>query len=330
MTEPSLINKVSSQRLLAHLMALEGERHPFLSRKHLDAALEYVRSCWQSYGLSVASDEFSYMGERFVNLIARPSISKTIAGPSPDTKLHHRNTAAITDSPCDKNSRGKSDLDQQFGVGAGPRLIIGAHVDTVPGSPGADDNASGVAAMLEVSRLIAQEQLPMPLEFVLFTLEELGMVGSAHYAATLCRAKTPIQGMLSLEMIGFTETKGHQNYPWFLRNRFPDTGNFLGLAGNRRSRSLLETVAYAIRSIDGLPVETLVLPGNGWIFPEARLSDHSPFWDRGYPALLVTDTAFFRNPNYHQPSDTVETLDLAFLEKVTQGLISTIEYLTKR
>ena len=290
--------QVDRQMLIAHVKALEGERHPFLSRKRLDAALEYVRSRWQSYGLAVASDEFSYIGERFVNLIARP---------------HTKYSPSLSS--------------QAFGAGAcpsGPRFIIGAHVDTVPGSPGADDNASGVASLLEISRIIARQPAPPPVEFVAFTLEELGMVGSAHYATMLRRAKIGVLGMLSLEMLGFTESQGRQNYPWFLRNRFPAIGNYLGLAGNRRSRSLLEMVARSMRSIEGLPIETLILPGNGWAFPEARLSDHSPFWDRGYPALLLTDTAFFRNPHYHQPSDTIETLDLAFLEKATQGLLAAI------
>jgi len=210
---------------------------------------------------------------------------------------------------------------------SGPRLIVGAHLDTVPNSPGADDDASGLAALLECSRLVGQYAQAAPVEFAVFNLEELGMVGSSHYAARLRREQQPVIGMLSLEMVGFTESEGLQRYPWFLRGRFPRVGAYLGLAANRRSRGLLGIVERAMRTIDGLPVETLVLPGNGWAFPEARLSDHAPFWDRGYPALLVTDTAFFRNPHYHQPSDTVETLDLAFLERVTQGLVTAVKSL---
>lgn len=270
--------------LLAHLTALQGERHPFFSRAALEAAAAYVEAAWRSWGLTVTRDEFTYLGERFANLIARP----------PD-------------------------------AAAGPRLIIGAHLDTVPGSPGADDNASGVAAMLEISRAVAVNRWCLPVEFVAFTLEELGMIGSAHYAATLRRARAPLIGMLSLEMIGFTESEGLQRYPWFLRGRFPATGTYIGLAANRRSRALLDAVAQAMRSVEALPVETLVLPGNGRIFPEARLSDHSPFWDHGYPALLVTDTSFFRNPHYHQPTDTIETLNLNFLTKVTHGLIAAVK-----
>ena len=209
----------------------------------------------------------------------------------------------------------------------GPPLIIGAHLDTVPGTPGADDNASGVAVMLEASRLVASQPPRHAVEFVAFTLEELGMIGSTHYAARLHKDRMPIRGMLSLEMVGFTESAGRQHYPWFLAGRYPALGTYLGLAANRRSRRLLERVAGAMRTVPGLPIETMVLPGNGWVLPESRLSDHSPFWDRGYPALLVTDTAFFRNPHYHQPSDTVETLDLNFLTHVCQGLVAAIERL---
>lgn len=286
-TDARLIDRVDRQQLLLHLRCLEGERHPYTSRARLVAAQAYILSQWRCWRLATAAEEFSYMGESFVNLIARPARCPS-----------------------------------------GPRLIIGAHIDTVPDSPGADDDASGLAALLEVSRLIGQYAPAAPVEFVAFNLEELGMVGSIHYAAALRRQQQPVMGMLSLEMVGFTESEGRQHYPWFLRGRFPTTGNYLGLAANRRSRGLLEIIERAMRTIDGLPVETLVLPGNGWMFPEARLSDHAPFWDRGYPALLVTDTAFFRNPHYHQPSDTVSTLDLAFLEKVTQGLAAAIEGLS--
>jgi len=277
---------VSQTQLLTHLRRLEGERHPFESPERLAAAQDYMESHWRSWGFEVVPHALTYLGQRFVNLIATRSPTSTA-----------------------------------------PRLIIGAHLDTVPGTPGADDNASGLSAMLEVSRLIAAHPVDLNLEFVAFTLEELGMLGSTHYAQALRAARGPVLGMLSLEMVGFTESAGRQQYPWFLRGRYPTIGNYLGLAANTRSRQLLDTVACAMRSIPGLPVETMIVPGNGWIFPECRLSDHSPFWDRGYPAVLVTDTSFFRNPHYHQPTDTVETLDLAFLTKVTQGIVALIERL---
>ena len=273
-------------RLVAHLNALEGERHPYFSRGRLEAAQRYVIEQWRAARLTVVFDEFSYMGERFVNLIARPP-------------------------ECPP----------------GPRLLLGAHLDTVPGSPGADDNASGVAVLLEIARLVAALRPPPPVECVAFALEELGLVGSDHYAAMLKQRRQDLLGMLSLEMVGFTESRGLQHYPWFLRHRFPRAGNYLGLAANSRSRPLLDIVAAACRTIPELPVETIVIPRNGWLVPESRLSDHAPFWDRGYPALLVTDTAFLRNPHYHQPSDRVDTLDLVFLEYVARAIAVAVEAL---
>jgi Zn-dependent M28 family amino/carboxypeptidase len=286
--ESSLITLVSRDHLVRHLHALVGERHPYTSPQRLQRAQEHLVQALASYGLDVTLDEFSYTTDRFVNVIARPK-------------------------PCSARQ---------------PRVIVGAHVDTVPGTPGADDNTSGLAVMLEAARVLSARAPEAPVEFVGFNLEELSMVGSHHYATTLKRERVPLLGMLSLEMVGFTESQGLQQYPFFLKRRYPPVGNFIGLAANRHSTNLLRIVEQAMRTVPGLPVETLVVPANGWVFPEARLSDHSPFWDRGYPALLVTDTAFFRNPHYHQPTDTLETLDVQFLEKVCQGVVAAVVALT--
>ena len=279
--------QVNRNSLLAHLHALEGERHRVMSPQRLADAQAYLVRQFTSAGLSVRLDEFSCMGMTTVNVIAR--------------------------CPASRDA---------------PRLIVGAHFDTVPNTPGADDNASGVAAMLEAARLTAAHVPEAPVEFVGFNLEEWGMVGSGHYAARLARERAPLLGMLSLEMVGFTESQGTQRYPPVLKRFYPAVGNFIGLVANRRSKPLLHTAERAMRSVPDLPVETVVLPANGWLVPESRLSDHSPFWDAGYQALLVTDTAFLRNPHYHQPTDTVETLDLAFLEKVCQGLVELVASLT--
>ena len=129
--------------------------------------------------------------------------------------------------------------------------------------------------------------------------------------------------MISLEMVGFTaKAKGTQKLPLPLRPFYPDTGDFLALVGDDVSSSLLALARSAFRKVPRLPVETLTVPLHGWLFPETRLSDHAPFWDAGYPALLVTDTSFFRNPHYHLPSDRLETLDLEFLAKVTEGIVN--------
>ena len=284
----SLMDHVSRERVVGFLAALEGERNPATSPERLLAAQSYVAEAWRSWGLQVSLDAV-VDGEQCAGL------HNVIAHPD--------------------------------GNPTRPRLIIGAHLDTVAGTPGADDNASGVAALLEASRVIATNRVSAAVEFVGFALEEVGMIGSSQYAERLRQVGQPLIGMLSLEMVGFTEAQGLQHYPWFLKGRFPSMGTYLGLGANRRSHRLLKTVAEAMRSVPDLPIETLVVPANGAWFPEIRLSDHAPFWDAGYPALLVTDTAFFRNPHYHQPTDTVSTLDLDFLTKVTQGLVRVIEEL---
>ena len=275
--------QVSRDRLITHLRALEGERHPFLSPERLARAGDYVADQLSRAGFSTRFDHVPFMEGTYVNVIGQ-----------------HPQRA-----------------DQ-------PPVIVGAHLDTVPGSPGADDNASGVAVMLEVARLVGSSVPEAPVAFVGFTLEQLGMVGSRHYVASLKDRGVRLHGMLSLEMVGFTESQGLQRYPPLLKRFYPPIGNFVGLVANRRSRPLLRTVEQGMRTVAGLPVETVVLPANGWLVPESRLSDHSPFWDAGYQALLITDTAFLRNPHYHQPTDTVETLDLAFLERVCQGVVEAV------
>ena len=200
-------------------------------------------------------------------------------------------------------------------------FIIGAHFDAIPGTDGADDNASGVAALLEAARFVVGTPMARRIDFIAFNLEERGMIGSSHYVATLKKKGAKPAGMISLEMVGFTsQEKGSQKMPLPLRPFFSDTGNFLALVGDARSKDLLRQAKSAFQKSNGLLVETLTVPAKGWVFPETRLSDLSPFWDAGFPALLVTDTSFFRNPHYHTPADRVETLDLEFLARVAEGV----------
>jgi hypothetical protein len=109
-----------------------------------------------------------------------------------------------------------------------------------------------------------------------------------------------------------------------LAKLYPDVGNFIGVCGNEASRALVQAVAQGMKGVQGLPVESIAVPGKGEVLPEIRLSDHSSFWDRDYPALMITDTSFLRNPHYHQPSDTPETLDYPFLGKVTAGVCEAV------
>jgi len=202
------------------------------------------------------------------------------------------------------------------------RFIIGAHFDAVPGTPGADDNASGVAALLETARLLANTEAASKIDFITFNAEEYNMIGSSFHVNKLKANKQTLIGMLSLEMIGYTNSrKGSQEIPLPLKPFYPNVGNFLALVGDWNSKPLLKQAENAFKKVNGLPVETLRLPGKGNLLPAARLSDHSPFWDAGYPALLVTDTSFFRNPHYHTSQDRLETLDLEFLSRVTEGIV---------
>jgi Zn-dependent M28 family amino/carboxypeptidase len=212
-----------------------------------------------------------------------------------------------------------------------PRVVIGAHYDSIPDSPGADDNASAVAALLELAAWIGPRLdggRRAQLQLVAYDLEECGMIGSYLHARALHQAGWPLRGMISLEMLGYTDHRpGSQGLPPQLAPLYPNVGNFIGVCGNTASETLLREVVPEMRTVPGLPVEFIAVPGNGEMLREVRLSDHSPFWDFGYPALMITDTSFFRNPHYHQASDTPETLDYPFLAKVTAGVCAAVERL---
>lgn len=216
----------------------------------------------------------------------------------------------------------------------GPRLVVGAHYDSVPHSPGADDNASAVAALLELAAWIRPRLdaagAAVPLQLAAYDLEEYGLVGSFVHSQELRRAGTPLVGMLSLEMLGYTDARpGSQGLPPHLAGLYPNVGNFIAVCANEGSQALLRSVVAGLKRVPGLPVEFLAVPGNGQVLPETRLSDHSSFWDRGYPALMVTDTSFFRNPHYHQATDTPQSLDYPFLARVTAGICEAVGQLVQ-
>lgn len=206
-------------------------------------------------------------------------------------------------------------------------ILIGAHFDAAPATPGADDNASGIAVLLELARHFAANPAPSPLWLVAFDLEERGMVGSGAYAQFLQRQRQSLRLMLSLEMLGYRDpAPGSQDYPAGLEKLYPNRGDYIGLIGNWPTWGDLLKLQRDFQKV-GIPCCWLLAGQRGLILPATHLSDHSPFWDAGYAAVMVTDTAFLRNPHYHKPSDTLETLDQDFLTGVCQGLMAGIRSL---
>jgi len=277
---PSMMDVISIENLKAHVRNIHFDRNPYDRSLELEQAAQYIQREFVKVGLEVKEDPFQWEGRTYKNIVAE--------------------------------KKGTTSPDKIF--------ILGAHYDTVPGSPGADDNASAVAALFEVARTIQTVPLEFTLKYIAFALEECGYAGSIHYAERAREGGEKILGMISLEMVGFTGPR--QDYPPYLDPKYyPNVGDFIVIIGNERSKELLETVRRSFKTcIPQLPSEFLLVPGNGEGLEETRLSDHSPFWDQGFSALMVTDTAFLRNPNYHLPSDTMETLDFEFMRKVAVGI----------
>ncbi len=202
-------------------------------------------------------------------------------------------------------------------------LLIGAHYDTVSGSPGANDNGSGVAAMLEMARHFTNVETDRTVRFVAFVNEEApfylsGEMGSMRYAKAARERRDNIQLMVSLETIGYySERSGSQHYPPLFKSFYPDKGNFIAFVSNLRSRRMLNRFAAAFRHHSQFPAEQLAtfswIPGVAW-------SDHASFWHCGYRALMVTDTAFYRYRHYHAPTDKADELDYVAMAAVTEGL----------
>ncbi|WP_427161085.1 M28 family peptidase [Aliinostoc sp. HNIBRCY26] len=270
-------------RLHNYLQQIARERDPYLATAGHFFVQEYIRqefSCWGS----VEIHTFTVNERDFHNL--------------------------ILNLPAQSTPK-RQDL---------PPILIGAHYDAVPGTSGADDNATGVAVLLELARKFAAQPVKYPLRLVAFDMEEYGLLGSADYANLLRQQQQPLRLMISLEMLGYRDsTPGCQNYPPPLEKFYPNTGDFIALIGNLRTIPDLIAMSRSIRKV-GISSQWLPVPKRGLIVPQTRLSDHAPFWDAGYPAMMVTDTAFLRNPHYHQPSDTIATLDLDFLANVCEGL----------
>ena len=202
-------------------------------------------------------------------------------------------------------------------------LLIGAHYDTVRGSPGADDNASGVAGLLELSHAFTAVTPSVTVRLVAFTNEEppfffTRQQGSVVHARAARARGERIALMVSLEMLGYYDDRpGSQHYPPLFRWFYPDRGDFLGFVGDLRSRAAMRKAAAAFRAAGDLPLETCATLR--WI-PGVGSSDHAPFWRQGYRAFMATDTAYHRNPHYHTAGDVPGTLDYGRFAAAVAGL----------
>ncbi len=224
----------------------------------------------------------------------------------------------------------------RFGPETGERVVVGAHYDTAGPHPGADDNASGVAGLLELARLLDGADLPCPIELVSYPLEEppyfyTNQMGSAVHARALQEQDAAVRAMLSLEMIGyFADEPGSQSFPlFFLRPLYPSAGTFIAVVGKWGwgQVGLVRTVRDGMRDATPLPVHSINAPR---FVPGIAFSDHLNYWHAGYDAVMITDTAFYRNPHYHSPSDTPDTLDYPRMAQVVDGVRGAVGALGRR
>ncbi|MBL0349850.1 MAG: M28 family peptidase [Elusimicrobia bacterium] len=287
--------RADAKRLGQHvrfLAALQPERS-HLHTKSLGAASDYIEARFREYGFNPVLQKYDVNGRTYQNVTV-------VRGP--------------------KNTR---------------RLVVGAHYDVCGEQPGADDNASGVAGLLELARLLSVEppDLTKEIELVAYTLEEppyfrTENMGSAVHAQSLRDAKIEVEGMISLEMIGFySNAPGSQHYPLPVLGLFyPSRADFIAVVGNWASFGFVRRVKKLMARGTDLPVVSLSAPN---ALDAIGLSDQRNYWKRGMPALMVTDTSFFRNPNYHQPSDTPDTLDFARMARAVDGVFNALRVMGK-
>lgn len=282
------MQKPNLKNIEAHLTRLVRERNPYTTPDQLAEAGEYLRERFMACNLAVRDEKVPFDGMHSLNILGLKK------GSDPDAGI----------------------------------FVLAAHYDTVEGTPGADDNASAAAALLEAARCLESASLKQSLLFAGFTLEEYGFVGSRHFLEQAGDGRYQFSGMISLEMLGYkNEEPGSQSYPPYVdATKYPNSGDFIAVAGNEPSAPLTHAIADSMdRAVPSLSVERLVVPGRGDQFREVTLSDHFPFWENDIPAVMITDTAFLRNPNYHKPSDTLETLNPEFIRQITEGICKFLE-----
>lgn len=284
--------KVDIFRLQEHVRVLSEKYHPrdFSHVANLNLCATYIRDHFKSAGAASTSVQtFSAFGQEYHNVIGF------------------------------------------FGSQTHERIVVGAHYDAYGQGPGADDNASGVAGLIEFAYLLGNSPLQGEVELVAYTLEEppffgTTQMGSAYHAASLVEQTINVKVVIALEMIGyFTDQKHSQRFPLpLLKVFYPSIGNFIALTGRLDQRPIVKKIKRYMQGTTDLPVYSLNAPS---FVPGIDLSDHRNYWDYGYHALMLTDTAFYRNTEYHGAGDTPERLDYTRMAKVVVGLYEAIKKL---
>lgn len=290
-TSRSLAVTVDPIRLKTHVTTLCETMHPrnCMSVSNLDSCARYIEGHFVNAGARVEMQEFTVNRKVFRNVIGR------------------------------------------FGDGERRCVIVGAHYDTCDDTPGADDNASGTAALIELAYLLGKSPTGIPVELVAYTLEEppffrTGHMGSAVHAKRFADAKRPAAGMISLEMVGYySDEWKSQSYPvLLLRLIYPSRGNFISVIGRWDQGAWIKGVKAGMKGATDLPVYSMRAPS---FLQGIDYSDHFNYWRYGIPALMVTDTAFYRNMAYHTPDDVPERLDYSRLAKVVAGVYASLQSL---
>ncbi len=234
----------------------------------------------------------------------------------------------VTDQDFVEDGRTYRNVCASFGPESGERIVVGAHYDVCDELPGADDNASGVAVLIEVGRALGSLELAGPVDLVAYALEEPPFfgsesMGSAWHARELSSRGAEVRAMICLEMVGYySDEPGSQDYPLdAMKLLYPTVGNFIAVVGREADREVVDWVHSAMDGREDLPAVKLLAPAS---MVGMDFSDHRNYWAAGYPAVMVTDTAFYRNPNYHGEGDTPGTLDYGRMALVAGGVVKAV------
>ncbi len=283
------IIKSSRENLYKHvkfLTSLDPPRNA-LNLKSLNKACDYIFKEMEKYSSNVYFQEFEVEGNIYKNVIC------------------------------------------EFGKG-NDLIVVGAHYDVCCEQPGADDNGSGVAGILELARMLNEykKELKKRIQLVAYTLEEppffgTDKMGSYIHAEKLFEKKENLKFMISLEMIGyFSNEKGSQKFPVpVMKLLYPDTGNFIGIVGSPSDWFITRNIKIKMAEVSKIDIYSINFPN---IIPGIDFSDHRNYWKFGYRGVMITDTAFYRNPNYHQTTDTIDTLDFEKMSEVVDGVFNVL------